>query len=125
MDPALKKLQGRWGNVKTECDKGHRKQIKCLEARRGKDTCGFWRRWHLSWALIAREMVRNGSPGEEEGEGRQDSGVHWGLQEQDSCSSVDLKPAGHYSPDFEPILSPLGLSATSGFHPHRGEQQGR
>lgn len=125
MDPALRKLRGRWGNVKTECDEGHRKQIKCLEARRGKDTCGFWRRWHLSWALIAREMVRNGSPGEEESEGGKTVGCTGVSRSKIHAPQWILKPAGHYSPDFEPVLSPLGLSATPGSHPHRGKQRGR
>lgn len=40
MDPALRKLAGRWGNVKMRVTRATGKQIKCLEARRGQDASG-------------------------------------------------------------------------------------
>lgn len=41
VDPDLEKLPGQWGNMKMCVTRAMRKEIKCLEARTGKDTFGL------------------------------------------------------------------------------------
>lgn len=71
--PAFEELPGQWGNMKMSVVRAMRQDIRCLEARRGKDASG-------SMAKAASELgfaARGGCEGTA-GEGRRDGWVHAG-----------------------------------------------
>lgn len=97
-----------------------RKEIKCLEARRGKDASGLMAKVASELGFEAREAAK-----EQTGREGKTGGCTWGAQGRDSRSPMGLKDVWAVSfVDFDPVPSPLWVSVGYEYTP-TGEKQKR
>lgn len=94
------------GEHEDECDKGHEKgDIKCLEARRGKDASGLMAKVASELGFEAREAAK-----EQTGREGKTGGCTWGAQGRDSRSPMGLKDV--WAVSFVTLTLSLPLSGS-------------
>lgn len=94
--PAFEELPGQWGNMKMSVVRAMRQDIRCLEARRGKDASGSMAKAASELGFAAREAAKE-QPGREGETGRcmrgaqgQDSRAPTGLNDVWAVSFLDF-----------------------------------